>query len=197
MKTALFGGAFDPVHNGHIEAARAAADRFELDRVLFVVSGRPPHKNAAAQGGYEDRYRMVELACRADPRFEASRLEAPGRARGGKTYSIDTVERVQAALKTGDRLFFLIGRDAFEDIRTWRRADDLLASVEFLVLPRPGGSLDKIPIPSSARVRCLEGLSNPISSTGIRGRVARAEPIGEMVPAAVARYIAGRDLYRG
>src|SRR5215468_10126169 len=107
MKTAIFGGTFDPIHSAHLIVAREAADKFALDRVLFIPAGNPPHKGAAAP--YEDRYRMVELACAEDPRFVASRLEE-GRE---KSYSIHTIERVRSLGSPGDNVFFVIGADAF------------------------------------------------------------------------------------
>src|SRR5689334_318123 len=111
--TALFGGTFDPVHNGHLAIAREAVARFDLDRVLFVPAGNPPHKLHGAAAPYEDRVRMAEFACEGYPRFEVSRIEA-GTAR---SYSIDTIERLHAA-GVGS-LAFLIGADAFAEIQTW------------------------------------------------------------------------------
>src|SRR5262245_28752059 len=121
MRTAIFGGTFDPVHSAHLLMARRAAEQFSLDQVLFIPAGNPPHKEADTP--YEHRFRMVELACFADPRFIPSRLEE-GRA---KSYSIHTIERVRAA--NGD-LFFLIGSDAFEEISTWHRWQEVVLAVE-------------------------------------------------------------------
>src|SRR5690348_12134898 len=109
MRLAIFGGTFDPVHNGHLAMAREAMRHCALDRVLFIPAARPPHKSAGPYAPYEDRLRMVELACGGEPRFEASRLEA-GTVR---SYSIDTIEKVRAGLAPGDELLFLIGADAF------------------------------------------------------------------------------------
>ena len=90
MRLALFGGTFDPIHNAHLTVAREAAAQFHLDQVWFVPAAHPPHKSDHTGATYEDRYRMTELACQADPRFVASRLEAGA----AKSYSVDTVERV-------------------------------------------------------------------------------------------------------
>ena len=87
-RLALFGGTFDPIHNAHLEIARAAADRFDLEKILFVPAANPPHKTGSgAVAPYEDRVRMAELACADDPRFEVSRIEARARRR---SYSILT-----------------------------------------------------------------------------------------------------------
>ena len=87
-RTALFGGTFDPIHNAHLEIARAAADRFDLAKILFVPAANPPHKPGGATASYEDRVRMVELACAIDPRFEVSRIEAPVAGNSAPSYSI-------------------------------------------------------------------------------------------------------------
>src|ERR1700691_4507249 len=118
MRTAIFGGTFDPIHSAHLVVAREAAEAFALDRVLFIPAANPPHKEAGAP--YEDRFRMVELACAADPRFVPSRL-AEDRA---VSYSIHTIERLKAP---GESLLFIIGADAFAEIRSWRRWEDVVA----------------------------------------------------------------------
>jgi nicotinate-nucleotide adenylyltransferase len=188
MRTAIFGGTFNPIHSAHLEMARAAADKFKLDRVLFIPAGNPPHKAAATP--YEDRFRMVELACAADPRFIASRLEEGNE----KSYSINTIERVKAS---GDQVFFIIGSDAFEDIGTWHRSKDVLRAVEFIVVSRPG---HPISVPPGAVVHRLDTLELPVSSSEIRRALARGEspekaPL-KFVPPAVLAYIRSRGLYR-
>jgi nicotinate-nucleotide adenylyltransferase len=184
--TALFGGTFDPVHNGHLAIAREALARFDLDRVLFVPAANPPHKLRGAAAPYEDRVRMTELACAGYPRFDVSRIEA-GTVR---SYSIDTIERLHAA-GVGP-LAFLIGADAFAEIQTWHRWRDVIAAVEFLVVTRPGAAYQ---VPEGARVRPLEGLEFPISSSEIRTRIA-GEDFDVPVPEPVIRYIREHALYQ-
>lgn len=189
--TALFGGTFDPPHEGHLAIAREAADRFALDRVLFVPAALPPHKAHGAIASYEDRIRMVELACRADARFEASRIESLSTGAGHRrNYSIDTVERLAAAGRKPD--FFLIGADAFAEIGTWHRWKELIAEIEFIVVTRPGA---KMTIPPGARVRLLEGLKLDISSSDIRAKIAAGD-LHAPVPAPVLAYIVEHGLYR-
>ena len=183
MKTAIFGGTFDPVHGAHLAMAREAADRWSLDRVLFIPAGNPPHKHADTP--YEHRYRMVELACAADPRFVASRLEESLE----KSYSIHTIERVKAQ---DDGVYFIIGSDAFADIRTWQRWEDVVHAVEFIVVARPG---HEIASPPGARARRLDTLASPVSSSAIRDALARGESPAELPPA-VAEYIRANGLYR-
>lgn len=184
MRTAIFGGTFDPIHSAHLVVAREAAETFALDRVLFIPAANPPLKDTGAS--YEDRYRMVELACAGEPRFVASRLEE-GRE---KSYSIHTIERVKA--ENGE-VFFIIGADAFAEIGKWHRWQDVVGSVEFIVVARPGHSFT---IPEGARVRRLETVALPVSSSEIRHALGRGESPPEL-PAAVAEYIHERGLYAG
>lgn len=188
MRIAIFGGTFDPVHNGHLAIAREAAERFSLDRVLFVPAARPPHKEGGTAAGYEDRYCMVELACQGEPRFEPSRLEAGQ----GRSFSILTIERLRARLASDSELFFLIGADAFADLRSWMRWQDVVREVEFIVVSRPGFAYD---VPPGARVLRLDALSLPVSSSAIRAAVAAGATPSDL-PSPVLEHIRERGLYR-
>jgi nicotinate-nucleotide adenylyltransferase len=185
-KTVLFGGTFDPVHNAHLEIARAAARRFELSEIIFVPAANPPHKSQGAHAPYEDRVRMAELACAGEPLFNVSRIEQ-GSAR---SYSIHTIEKLEAA--GSGPLGFLIGADAFAEIQTWHRWRDVIRHVEFIVVTRPGARYD---IPAGALVRELIGLSIPVSSSEIRTRLKEGDN-SVPVPAAVLDYIHARGLYQ-
>ena len=197
MKIALFGGTFDPIHCGHLEIARAAADAYGLDRVLFVPAGSPPHKSGQRQAPYEDRYQMTELACAEDPRFEASRLEDPARLGGRRSYSYDTIRLVRADLGPEDELFFLLGEDAFADLNIWYRLEDVAPLVEFLVVSRPNGGGERAPKLPGLRARWVRGVEHAASSTEIRRRIAEGESLGDLTPARVAEYIQQRKLYGG
>lgn len=131
---------------------------------------------------------MAELACEGDPLFEVSRLEA-----GQETsYSIHTIEKVRATLAPGDELYFLIGADAFAEIQTWYRWEDVVRSVAFIVVSRPGHYYKT---PAGASVHRLESVALPVSSSEIRARLAAGEsPPG--VPPSVLGYIRERGLYR-
>ena len=125
MNICLFGGAFDPIHRGHLAAARAAVSRFKLDRVLFVPSPAPPHKPCyEALAPFADRYAMVALATSAVKKFIPSDIEFQ-RAREGRSalpsYSIDTVRNFRRGMSKSDSLFFLLGMDAFLGIATRRQ----------------------------------------------------------------------------
>lgn len=188
MRLAIFGGTFDPVHRAHLTVAREAARRFDLAPVLFVPAARPPHKSGATSAGYEDRYRMVEIACHGEPLFEPSRLEA-GSAR---SYSIRTIEKVKVQLAPGDALYFLIGADAFAEIQTWHRWQDVIRQVDFIVVTRPG---HHYAVPPGARVERLDTLALPVSSSEIRARLAAGESPTE-IPPGVLDYIRQRGLYQ-
>lgn len=185
MRTAIFGGTFNPVHSAHLAMARAAADQFALDRVLFIPAGNPPHKQINTP--YEHRFRMVELACAADPRFTASRIEE-GSAR---SYSIHTIEKIRST-DPAARLFFLIGSDAFKELRTWYRWEDVVRAVEFIVMTRPGHT---IPAIAGARVHRLEMPESAVSSSAIREALASGKMPAE-IPESVAAYIREQRLYR-
>ncbi len=185
MRLALFGGTFDPIHNAHLTVAREAAMQFQLDQVWFIPAAHPPHKSDQTGASYEDRFRMTELACQADPRFIASRLEEGA----SKSYSVDTVERVRAL---GEQPYFIIGADAFAEITSWHRWQDLIRLTEFIVVTRPG---HHYAAPQGARVQRLETVALPVSSSEIRRKLADGQIPAEL-PEAVGRYISERRLYQ-
>ncbi|MGH9620577.1 MAG: nicotinate-nucleotide adenylyltransferase [Bryobacteraceae bacterium] len=183
----IFGGTFDPIHSGHLQIAREAAQTFALDRVLFVPAANPPHKPVAALTPYAHRLRMTEIACAPYPHFSASSLES-GPA---KSYTVDTLECVRREVSCGNELFFLIGADAFREIETWERWREVLDLTEFIVISRPGASYT---IPEHARVHRMDWVNVEISSSAIRKRLAAGRPVPEL-PAEVGEYIREQGLY--
>ena len=212
-KIGIFGGTFDPVHRGHLAVARAALRRLKLDQLYFVPAGVPPHKQRHPIADFRDRFRMLKLATAREPRFEVSRLEA-----SGLHYSIDTVRRIKRSLKPDDRLFFLIVMDAFCEIATWWKAEELLRECEFVVTARPGASLRKVTLvlPPSLRrsagrfprrsrgvikvdgvlIHLVGGVHNRLSATQVRAAARRGRPLAKLVPAPVAEYIKKKRLYQ-
>ena len=187
MRLAIFGGTFDPIHKAHVAMAREAADQFQLDRVLFIPASDPPHKAGLTYAPYQDRLRMVEAACAGEPRFLVSQLEeGPGRS-----YSIDTIQRVRATLSASDQLFFLIGADAFAEMESWHRWQEVVAAVRFIVVSRPG---HRYRIPEGASVERLETVDLPVSSSDMRSALAAGRRPAE-IPKAVLRYIYQHGLY--
>jgi len=209
----IFGGTFDPVHRGHLAVARAALRRLKLDQLIFIPAGVPPHKRRQPRAAFRQRLRMLKLATAREPRFAVSRLEA-----SGVHYSIDTVRRIKRSLKKGDRLFFLIGMDAFLEISIWREAEALLRECEFVVSVRPGSDIRDVTLvlPLSLRrsagafprrsrggirvdgvmIHLLRGVHNPVSATQVRAAARRGRPLTKLVPGPVAEYIRKKRLYQ-
>jgi len=185
----IFGGTFDPIHAAHLRIAEEARKAFELTRVLFVPASNPPHKESTGLAPYEDRFRMVELACYPYPAFEASRLEE---AEQQRSYTVDTVRRFRSQMTTDDyKLFFLIGADAFDELETWKGWQDLLELTEFIVVARPESEYR---VPAGARVHRLDGLALPVSSSTIRARLAAGKETPEL-PGLVRAFIEQHGLY--
>lgn len=215
MRIAIFGGTFDPIHGGHLRAARAAARKLKLDRILFVPSGNPPHKVEDGLTPFAHRYAMVALATGGDERFVPSLLEAPAPG-GGPNYSIDTVLAAKRTLKKIDRIFFLLGADAFLDLPHWKDFRRLLNSTDFVVVSRPGFSIAQIAesFPSDLRVKpgskarpdslslrrtkihLLTGLDVAIASSEIRTAIRGGRSVAGLVPPLVEQYIMKEGLYR-
>ena len=239
MNIGLFGGSFDPIHRGHLALAQAAASRYSLRQVLFVPANVPPHKQKQPLTAFIHRYAMVTLATQDEKHFLPSLLEAPefttnhvGTAAPGRpaerssaavNYSIDTVRRLKKSLKKSDRLFFLVGVDAFRDVAHWHEARALLAECDFIVASRPGYSLrdvaEALPEglrPSAAVTRpfnkqpakgdlvlpglalhLLEGVNQSVSATAIRTAAAQGKPLARWLDPRVADYVRKHGLYRG
>ena len=185
----IFGGTFDPIHLAHLRIAEEARKAFALTRVLFVPAGNPPHKESTGLAPFEDRYKMVEIACQQYPGFEASRLEETGKRR---SYTVDTIRRFRSEKKgAAYELFFLIGADAFDELETWKGWQDLLQLTEFIVVARPESEYR---VPSGAKVNRLDGLALPVSSSTIRARLAAGNATPEL-PGLVRAFIVLHGLY--
>jgi nicotinate-nucleotide adenylyltransferase len=232
MNIGLFGGTFDPVHRGHLALARAAMERCKLHGVHFVAANVPPHKQRQPLAPFVHRYAMLALATASEKAFLPSLLEAPDEAPTSKAankgkkdepnYTINTVRRLKQSLKNSDRLFLLIGMDAFADIAKWHQAEALFRECEFIVAGRPGYSLADVAnaLPESLRPRpevmkpfqkqaaagdlvltgatmhLLNDLKEPASATAIRQAVGAGKPLGRFLDPAVAEYIKKMGLYK-
>lgn len=186
MRIGLFGGSFDPIHLGHLLAASEAADALALERILFVVAARPPHKTPVAPA--EARYEMVLLATAEDRRFFASRLELD---RPGPSYTVDTLEEARR-LFPGDELFFITGADAYRDVLTWKEGHRLPELATLVAVARPGYDLSTMPVP----VVPLHVPEVGISSTEIRRRLREGRSVRHWVPLSVEVYLEKHALYR-
>jgi nicotinate-nucleotide adenylyltransferase len=187
MRLALFGGTFDPIHNAHLAVAREACSACDLDAVWFVPNAVPPHKSRGPAATWKQRFDMVELACREEPRFQASRLEEEN----ATSYTVNTLRKVRADRGEQDDLYFLIGADAFAEIGSWYRRDEVFSLVTFIVLSRPGHQFEH---PTGAKLVNLETLSMDVSSSDIRTRIARGD-LDIPVPRSVLDYIRMNQVY--
>ncbi len=226
MNVAIYGGTFDPVHLGHLAVARAAAARFKLGRIYFVPTEGNPLKVQQPPAPYYHRYAMLALALAGEKSFLPSLLEAPEVLQAEHklaSYSIDTVRRLRSRLDKRDKLFFLIGVDAFKDIARWRSPMELLRTCEFIVASRPQHSLADValalpeelcPAKEMAKllamrkpdestlkledvvIHLLSGVDSPVSATRVRAAARGGKPLEPLVGAAVADYIRKQRLYR-
>jgi nicotinate-nucleotide adenylyltransferase len=199
MRVALFGGSFDPPHYGHIAIATAAADVFDLDQVLFAPVGRQPLKAEGAPTSFADRLAMVELACRADPRFAVSDLDAP-RSDGSPNYTVETLATLQESMPDA-RLFNLVGADSFLNLRRWRESERLLDLAEWIVVSRPGFPLANLSAlgltpPQRSRVHLLQTVHEDVAATNLRERLEAGDQCADVLDAAVSAYIQAHHLYR-
>src|SRR6201988_3246643 len=227
MNIGFFGGTFDPVHRGHLAVAQAALERCKLHRICFVPANLPPHKLRRPLAPFAHRYAMLALATADEKAFIPSLLEAPeensaNRKPGKPNYTIDTVRRLKQTLKNSDRLFLLIGMDAFAEITTWHQAEGLFRECEFIVAGRPGYSLADVAnaLPESLRPRpevtkpfhkqvasgdlvlpgvsihLLEDLRQPASAKEPGAAAKLGKPLGRFVDPPVAEYIKKMGLYK-
>ncbi|HXV62982.1 MAG TPA: nicotinate-nucleotide adenylyltransferase [Vicinamibacteria bacterium] len=204
----VLGGTFDPLHVGHLRAAEAVLDALSLDRVLFVPTASPPHKEGHDISSVEHRVAMVELSVAAEGSFALSRVEVD---RGGHSYTIDTLTQLRRESPRA-RFTFIVGSDAFAEIETWKDWRRLLSGFSFAVHERPGFGLERIQASLRGVGRVDDeaeggfGLDEPavvfirrpmldVSSTEIREAVRRRHSIRFLVPDAVAGYIRENRLY--
>lgn len=193
----VFGGTFDPVHNGHISIAVRAGEDLALDEVIFIPAGQPRLKDRDLSTAPHHRLRMVELAIAGYPPFSCSDMEI---RRTGPTYTADTLDRLSEE-RTGSALFMLAGLDSLAKFHRWGRPADILQKATIVGVPRRGferldrAVFEKVAPGAADSPVTLMGPMTDISSTEIRKRVSRGLSIGNLVPGAVARYIRENRLY--
>ena len=192
-RVGVMGGTFDPIHYGHLVTAEEALHQFELDRVVFVPTGRPWMKEHEVISPPEDRYLMTVIATASNPLFRVSRMEVD---RDGPTYTVDTLRGLKEELGDRTDLFFITGADAIREIVQWRNPDELFALARFIAATRPGYELARLEAATMPGVSVMNIPALAISSTDIRGRVATGRPIRYLVPEGVKSYIEKAELYR-
>jgi nicotinate-nucleotide adenylyltransferase len=224
MRIAFFGGSFDPPHRGHLAIARAAIERLALDRVWMAPVGAQPLKLDGFSTSFADRLAMVKLAVADDPAIAASDIDAP-RSDGEPNYSVDVLTAIKKNLPLGDKLFFLLGADAFLSLEQWHGAAQLPFLCDFIVAGRPGFSIEDVSaaLPPAiaaerepggdgraglatwllrrgdgeqSRLYLMPDLHEDISATHIRAALEDEESAQGVLSPAVLRYIREKGLYR-
>ncbi len=203
MTLGVLGGTFDPIHCGHLAAAEAAQAALGLEAIVLMPSFIPPHRPAPVGATGDHRFAMTALAAAGRPGWSASRMEVD---RQGASYTYDTLVTLRKNA-AGTQIFFILGADAFAEIATWSRYPAVLDLAHFVVVSRPGITLDSLRerVPSAfdrqrsseTRVILVEAATPDVSSTAIRRRVRAGESLSGLVPDTVAAYIHEHRLYVG
>ena len=201
-KIILFGGSFDPVHNGHIAVVSAAADYIGADEVIFIPAKQSPHKANSPYASDEDRLQMVTLALSCDHRFRISECEIQRR---GPSYTLDTIRFFNENYGSEAEFYWLAGADCLADLPNWYRISDLIDEFNLCIMYRGGFEPPKfgqlLGYFGEQRVKKLENNVIPtplidISSSDIRRLLAQNLPVEGKLPEAVLDYILKQGLYR-
>ncbi|OQX03143.1 MAG: hypothetical protein BWK80_56310 [Desulfobacteraceae bacterium IS3] len=212
----LFGGTFNPIHIGHLRAAQEVLESFESDKIIFIPSALPPHKQAHDLTDAGDRLEMIRLSIQTCPKFEVSDIELK---RPGRSYTIDTVRYFKSVLPDA-KLYFMIGMDAFLEIDAWKSYQDLLSLISFIVMARPGtgDKIDRVMLENYLQTRISEdyrfsesemayihpekqpvfGINvRPldISSSAVRKLIRQNKSVRFLVPEAVENFIKNKGLF--
>jgi len=212
LRIGIFGGTFNPVHLGHLRSAEEVRETQGFDRILFIPSATPPHKQADGLASAAHRFAMVRMAIAGNPYFRASAMEIE---RGGRSFSVDTLLALRARLPRA-RFAFILGIDAFREIATWKNYRSIFALCDVVVTSRPPvrAAALRAAIPVAVRSefcyrpksRTLEHRTGnqiifqrlsdlDISASALRDRLLRGLSIRYLVPTSVERYIARQGLY--
>ena len=193
LKTGIFGGTFNPVHIGHVINAQFITEEFSLDRIIFIPSKKPVHKEIETDILPDDRCAMLRCALEGIPWFEVSRIEVD---RTSASYTITTIDYFRQ-LYPADKLFLIIGADSYNDLNTWKDYRKIFETTSIIIMNRPGNQLDR------ERYHSLKSellfSHNPyldISSSMIRNRIKSNKTIQFLVPQNVENYIKQRELYK-
>lgn len=198
MKLGIFGGTFNPLHNGHLKIAEEAEKQFSLDRIFFVPTCLPPHKVEPVLASAEQRLEMVQLILKGHPKWTCSELEI---RRGGASYTIDTLNSFRKENPQAN-LFLILGADNLLTFNRWREATSVASMASILVYGRPG-----FPLPENSSELCeqfdieldyhvIQGAEMKMSSSEIRNSIQNKKNVSGLVPPAVLTYIKEHGLYQ-
>lgn len=190
MRRGILGGTFDPIHNGHIVAARAVAERLGLNRVMVIPAGSPWQKRDRKIASAEDRLAMIRLAISGDPLFEVSEIDI---RRSGPTYTIDMLDEL-GALFPDDELVLIIGADLAPRLPSWHRYEEVLDRVGIAICTRPEYPLDLSRLPDG-KFMIVDIPALAISSTGVRSMIDAGLDVSDLMPESVVSYIREHAVY--
>lgn len=198
-KYGIFGGSFNPIHYGHLMICEYIKEEMGLDKVIFIPTGNPPHKEIGVSA--EDRYEMVKLAISSNPDFEISDIET---TRVKLSYTVDTIRELKKIYKE-EKLYFLIGLDSLFQLKTWKKIRDLSGEIEFVVALRPGyldrediiKEIDFLRENFGTRIKLIKTPLYEISSTDLRNRIHEGKSLRYLIPKKVLDYIKESGFYKG
>lgn len=186
----ILGGTFNPIHIGHLAIAQTAREAMHLEKVIFVPSNWPPHKNAKGIAPARDRFNMVRLAVKENPHFEVSDFEIK---KEGRSYTIDTMWYFKRSFSKDTQLFFIIGGDMLSQLKKWKYIDDILKIGTFIVVNRPG----QFKKSSGIKYFSVSMPGIDISSSYVRQCLTQGKTTKYFVPESVLDYIKKHGLYKG
>ncbi|MDD5772862.1 MAG: nicotinate-nucleotide adenylyltransferase [bacterium] len=200
----IFGGTFNPIHNGHLLIAEEARVSLKLDKVIFIPSANPPHKEVSDLVSGRHRLKMAGAAIKNNPFFSVSDIELK---RGGRSYSIETIKTLKEIYRKGTKFFFIMGADSILEFMTWKNWEDLLKLCNFAVYPRPGYKINLDVLKSRMKKKLLAKslVKNiiffqtrvfDVSSTEVREKIKKGESVKYLVPEGVIGYINKSKLYK-
>ena len=198
MRIAMFGGSFDPIHNGHISLAHAFTDKLKLNKVLIIPSYIPPHKLRHSAVTPQQKLDMCRLAFENETKYEVSDIEIKRR---GASYTYMTLEELSDIYK-GDKLFLITGADMFMTIHEWKKPEMIFSLATVCGVPRNNDDIDSLKKRADylqtlgAETEILDAGIMTVSSTEIRNKIKNNEPLTGLVPLSVERYIIENELYK-
>ena len=188
MKIGILGGTFNPIHLGHLILAEEIREKIGLDRVIFVPTYLPPHKDNSNIASAQMRLAMIKLAIVGNKNFAISDIEIK---RGGRSYTIDTIKEFNQKYP-GDELYFITGSDLLTYLEEWKDLNEIIKIVKFIVATRPGYPLEKIP----AYISTVDIRAVDISAFEVRERIRENKSFRYLVPDVVFRYIIRKRIYK-